>query len=421
MGGKQPYYMTEATMSIALVSSTWRMIKASSREAEALSFMHWLKEERYRDDAIDRHLRRFLFVLSALDRHRGADDRFTQHVLQAVFLTGRRGSVRRYLYAATRRVYSRYLLSQGRLRLPPPSGLELMLLTYDRYLLEVRGLSASSRYQHAHTIRLLLKGFEAEIDLKKLNHEAIERFVRKRSETLSRHSMQHTVAHVRAFLRYAHDSGLTDKRLDTIDTPRTYRGELPPRAMPWPMVMKLLSSIDLKSRCGRRDLCVLHLVAHYGLRPSEVVGLKVSSIDFDRSILKVDQRKTRATLTLPLHRSTLKLLSAYLRDERSRRAIEFDSLFLKDRCPYGPLGKYGVGDLFRKRMQEAKLPDHLKNVYRLRHTLAMRLLTRGVGIKAIGDVLGHRSFYGTSAYLRLDMGMLRDVALDVPTAGGQHG
>jgi site-specific recombinase XerD len=72
-------------------------------------------------------------------------------------------------------------------------------------------------------------------------------------------------------------------------------------------------------------------------------------------------------------------------------------------------------------MQEAKLPDHLKNVYRLRHTLAMRLLTRGVGIKAIGDVLGHRSFYGTSAYLRLDMGMLRDVALDVPTAGGQHG
>jgi integrase/recombinase XerD len=51
----------------------------------------------------------------------------------------------------------------------------------------------------------------------------------------------------------------------------------------------------------------------------------------------------------------------------------------------------------------------------------MRLLTRGVGIKAIGDVLGHRSFYGTSAYLRLDMAMLRDVALDVPTVGGHHG
>ena len=408
-------------MSITLVPSTWRMIEASGRKAEALSFMQWLKEERYRDLVIDCHVRRFLFSLPALNRHRSADGTFTQEAIQAVFHTGRRGSVRRYLYAATRRVYSRFLLSHSKLRLPVPSRIESLLVTYDQYLLEVRGLSASSRYQHAHTVRLFLEGFEEAIDLKRLSYETIERFVQKRSVTTSRHSMQHTVAHLRAFLRYAHDSGLTTKRLERIDTPRTYRGELPPRAMPWRMVMKLLSSIDRTSRCGQRDLCILHLIAHYGLRPSEVVGLKVSSIDFERAIMKVDQRKTRATLTLPLHRSTLKLLCAYLRDERSRRPIAFDSLFLKARCPYGPLGKYGVGDLFRKRMREAGLPDHLKHVYRLRHTFAMRLLTRGVGIKAIGDVLGHRSFYGTSAYLRLDVAMLRDVALDVPTVGGQHG
>jgi integrase/recombinase XerD len=54
----------------------------------------------------------------------------------------------------------------------------------------------------------------------------------------------------------------------------------------------------------------------------------------------------------------------------------------------------------------------------------MRLLTRGVGIKAIGDVLGHRSLESTCAYLRLDHAMLRDVALAVPGAhavsGGRH-
>ena len=136
--------------------------------------------------------------------------------------------------------------------------------------------------------------------------------------------------------------------------------------------------------------------------------------------MRVEQSKTRATLTLPLHRSTLKLLSAYLRDGRSHREIASNSLFLRARCPFGPLQRSGVGDIFKKRMRQARLPDHVKQVYRLRHTLAMRLLSRGVGIKAIGDVLGHRSFYGTSAYLRLDMAMLRDVALDVPTAGGAH-
>ena len=44
----------------------------------------------------------------------------------------------------------------------------------------------------------------------------------------------------------------------------------------------------------------------------------------------------------------------------------------------------------------------------------MRLLSRGVGIKAIGDLLGHRSLEATCVYLRIDANMLRTVALPVP-------
>lgn len=44
----------------------------------------------------------------------------------------------------------------------------------------------------------------------------------------------------------------------------------------------------------------------------------------------------------------------------------------------------------------------------------MRLLQRDVGVKAIGDLLGHRSLESTCVYLRLDVKMLRKVALPVP-------
>jgi hypothetical protein len=44
----------------------------------------------------------------------------------------------------------------------------------------------------------------------------------------------------------------------------------------------------------------------------------------------------------------------------------------------------------------------------------MRLLSRGVGLKAIGDVMGHRSVLSTWTYLRLDIQALRGVALPVP-------
>ena len=106
---------------------------------------------------------------------------------------------------------------------------------------------------------------------------------------------------------------------------------------------------------------------------------------------------------------------------RLRPTSASSMLFLRARCPYIPLERFAVSDIFRKRMREAGLPDCAKHVYRLRHTFAMRLLSRGVGMKAIGDVLGHHSFYGTSAYLRLDVAMLRGVALPVPCAiGGRH-
>lgn len=72
-------------------------------------------------------------------------------------------------------------------------------------------------------------------------------------------------------------------------------------------------------------------------------------------------------------------------------------------------------DIFDKRAEQSGLPIDGYSAYSLRHAFAMRLLTRGVGVKAIGDLLGHRSLASTCLYLRLDTDMLRDVALPVPT------
>lgn len=56
----------------------------------------------------------------------------------------------------------------------------------------------------------------------------------------------------------------------------------------------------------------------------------------------------------------------------------------------------------------------VRRSYGLRHGFAVRLLTRGVGIKTIGDLLGHRSFESTQVNLRLDTDLLRAIALPVP-------
>ena len=197
-----------------------------------------------------------------------------------------------------------------------------------------------------------------------------------------------------------------------IDAPRVYRGELPPRALPWPLVQQLLRSIDRSSQLGWRDYAILHLMAHYGLRPSEIVTLTLGSIDWQAETLSVKQRKTRSDLVLPLAPQTMRILSRYLRCGRpggSRR-----ELFLRGRTPAGPLTHNGVCGLYQKRARESGLPLHETSSYCLRHSFAMRLLDRGVGIKVIGDLLGHRTLESTCVYLRLQIGALRDVALPLP-------
>jgi len=408
-------------MNIDLRPSTRRMIEQSPASTEAWSFIEWLHAERYTDYTIDCHIRRLMFVMPRLEPG-SSPPMIRDSTLMTVFGRERRPYSRFTNFAGTRRAYTRYLSAQGRLVREPEAPNDDIFRRYNHYLIDVRGLSVSTRYHHELTVRALFANIRnRRRSLRSLSRDDVEHFIFERSQRISRHSLQHEVAQVRAFLRYAHDTGLVRERLDGLDTPRTYRDELPPRALPWPSVLRLLRSIECTNRAGWRDLCVLHLIAYYGLRPGEVVALRLESIDWERQLLHVYQSKTRSPLTLPLGERTLRLLRNYLKRGRAGDASDTPMLFLRTRCPWIPLERTAVGDIFRKRMREAGLPDCAKHVYRLRHTFAMRLLARGVGMKAIGDVLGHHSFYGTSAYLRLDVAMLRSVALPVPSpAGGRH-
>src|SRR5437660_79990 len=113
---------------------------------------------------------------------------------------------------------------------------------------------------------------------------------------MRRQSLQHVVARLRAFLRFCFEQVAVPERLDTIDAPRVYRGELPPRALTWPLVQRLLRSIDRRSRLGWRDYAILHLMAHYGLRPSEIVTLTLGSIEWQAKTVAVKQCKHSSDL-----------------------------------------------------------------------------------------------------------------------------
>ncbi len=318
-------------------------------------------------------------------------------------------------YRATQRAYQSFLAARGRLTTPPTCDrFATLRLGYRQYLAKLRGLAAVTIQHHDGTVRdFLSRVFGPYQDLTDLTCADVERYLLLKSSEVKRQTLQQSVAQLRSFLRYSYERGEIKSRLDgTIDTLRTYRGELPPKALDWGLVQKLLSSIDCASRTGWRDYTILHLMAHYGLRPSEIVTLRWDSIDWSAGVLHVEQRKTRSLLVLPLAPLTLSVLCSYL--SRGRPSSERPELFVRARSPAGAITAMAVTFQFHKWARQSGLPLDGYSAYCLRHSFAMRLLERGVGVKLIGDLLGHRSLESTCQYLRLDVNMLRQVALPVP-------
>jgi integrase len=240
----------------------------------------------------------------------------------------------------------------------------------------------------------------------------VEEFFRVRRPQLARRTFHHSVHVVRRYLRYAFDTGSLAEPLHEFELPQQFRFEQPPRALATTHVQALLASIDRSTAVGRRDHTLLHVMAGYGLRPGEIATLTRGSIDWQEGMLTVEQSKTRSVLVLPLSPDTVEVLRKY--DSRRDSAPLDAPLFASAQPPFGAMSPCAVSVRFKVHARRSGLPIADASAYALRHSFAMRLLGAGVGVKLIGDLLGHRSLASTSTYLRIQTDMLRDAALDMP-------
>lgn len=382
------------------------------RYAEDLeAFAVWLLEVGYPNKTCRTHLYRVQQVLHAIGRPPGAV--LSEDDLHQTF---RRLARRKWRSCHTHPVYTGYLRSVRRLMAPPsspPDPFAGLVTEFCDRLICMRGLSVSTIAGYRHWIGDFLRfNLRPGQSVSDLSRGSVESYIQHRAPTLATRTFRCAIRCIFAFLKDCHDRGLLAERLDDIDLPRGFRPEQPPRALPWHYVQPLLRSIDRTVRTGARDYVILHLMAHYGIRTGEIALLRLDSIDWSARTLTVWQPKTHSTLVLPLHLQTLRILKDYLARSRPQTALPW--LFLRGVAPLAPMTKYAVSYAFKTRARRSGLPVAHHSSYSLRHGFAQRLFQKGVGMKAIGDLMGHRNLVSTSVYLRLQSTMLREVALPVP-------
>jgi site-specific recombinase XerD len=215
---------------------------------------------------------------------------------------------------------------------------------------------------------------------------------------------------VRAFFQHAGRRGWCSPAIaGGIKGPRLYCQENLPLGPSWENVQRLLSSLSTDDPSNIRDLPMLMLLAIYGLRPSEVARLRLEDLDWEHDQILIRRRKVNKAQVYPLIPQVGNAILRYLKEARPRSACR--EVFLTWLAPIRPVTIGILSHTVSDRMRAVGIRSPRYGAYALRHACATHLACRGVSFKIIGDHLGHSDPDSTRIYAKVDLPMLRQVAM----------
>ncbi len=195
---------------------------------------------------------------------------------------------------------------------------------------------------------------------------------------------------------------------------RILRNAFIPHAWKTDDVRKLLASIDRNSAKGKRDYTILLMVAHLGLRVSDIRNMRLSSLNWNKKTIALSVRKTGQALELPLLDDIGWAIIDYLKNGRPQTAC--NRLFVRHRAPFDSFGEnQSFYSELHRYMQVAGIisPTGVHcGLHSLRSTLARNMLEAKTPLPVISEVLGHTNINTTSIYLKIDLDGLRKCVLD---------
>ena len=173
-------------------------------------------------------------------------------------------------------------------------------------------------------------------------------------------------------------------------------------------VHEMIQRVDLSLPSGQRDRCMLELMYACGLRVSELVGLQRADLMLDLGLVRVRGKGNRERL-VPLGSETIQSLRIYLRwaDAEQRTARDGEGTVFLSRNGR-PLTRMVVFLLVKK---QAALCGLAKVVgpHAFRHAFATHMVEAGADLRAVQEMLGHRSILTTEIYTHLSRDYLREV------------
>ncbi len=279
-----------------------------------------------------------------------------------------------------------------------------VLLEYERYIIEERGVTPAVRDHYLAVAEEFLRGRKT---LSSLSTREVTRYIDRH---VGRPAFAGWLSALRSLLRFLFVTSKTATNLvyAVPSAPQWSQRSLPKDLSPGELG-GLLSGCDRRTTSGCRTYAVLLLLSRLGLRACEVAALQLEDLDW-RSGQVTIRGKGKSLARLPLPVDIGEALVSWLR--RGLRSKTTRSVFVSVRAPYGPLTAHAIIAIATTAMRAAGIDRG--GAHRLRHTAATQMLRRGASMTEIAQVLRHRHVNTTAIYAKVDRDSLRTIAKPWP-------
>jgi integrase/recombinase XerD len=341
---------------------------------------------------------------------------FSQHLP-----TCRCGSLRQrslHTMRAALKVLLRFLRREqllGPARSVDPPSIAQELQTFAHYQEHVCGLTQATREVSRHRVRaFLIDCFVSRaIRMAALREKDVTRFLTRYTVNCTSRSRSVIYRSIRGYL---HFKALSEPNAETLceRLPRFAQWRLAslPKSLSAAESEAVLAACRGNDAVSRRDYAIVRCLHDLGLRTVEVARLQLDDFDWKAGTVQIRGKGHRVDV-MPVPASTGDAIASYIRHGRPRGAGR--ALFFRHRPPHwAPATVFVVRAAVRCAAKRARLTDRVGGPHIFRHTVASRLVQRRASLKAIADLLRHRSLVSTRVYAKVDLPALSTVALPWP-------
>jgi integrase/recombinase XerD len=202
---------------------------------------------------------------------------------------------------------------------------------------------------------------------------------------------------MKSFFHYLAESGVVTIEMNGAFGAPKLEKQLPNVLSPDEMD-RLLASVAAETPSGQRDLAMLHCLHSTGMRVTELVSCDVSSLNLTRGDIKCYGRNHQDR-HLPLSPLAQRALAQYLGEGRNLLLHRDDETALFVNHHGQRLTRQGFWLIMKHYARLAGIENITPHT--LRHSFALDMLSRGMDLRDVQELLGHRNISTTQVYAHL--------------------